>query len=85
MQVRGEPVALTPSELAILRTLMRRPGRVFTREELVELALTDDYGGTGRTVDTHVTNLRRKIEVDRRNPALITTVFGVGYRFSGCA
>jgi DNA-binding response OmpR family regulator len=84
VHVRGELVNLTPSELAILRTLVRRPGRVFTREELVEVALTDDYDGTGRTVDTHVTNLRRKIEIDRRNPALITTVFGVGYRFSGC-
>lgn len=81
--VRGEPVALTPSEHAILRTLLRHPGRVFTREDLLEVALTDDDGGTGRTIDTHVTNLRRKIEVDRRNPALITTVFGVGYRFPG--
>lgn len=81
--VRGEPVALTRSEFAILRALLRHRGRVLSREELVELALADDWDGTGRTVDTHITNLRRKIELDRHMPTLVTTVFGVGYRLAG--
>ncbi|HEY4642865.1 MAG TPA: response regulator transcription factor [Thermoanaerobaculia bacterium] len=72
--VRGESVALTAAEFRLLETLMRSPGRVFTRDELVE-------GGLDRTVDVHIKNLRRKIEIDRTNPARIVTVFGVGYKF----
>ena len=72
--VRGESVALTAAEFRLLETLMRSPGRVFTRDELVE-------GGLDRTVDVHIKNLRRKIEVDRANPSRIVTVFGTGYKF----
>jgi len=72
--VRGESIDLTAAEFRLLETLMRSPGRVFTRDELVE-------GGLDRTVDVHIKNLRRKIELDRANPARIVTVFGVGYKF----
>ena len=72
--VRGASVSLTAAEFRLLETLMRSPGRVFTRDELVE-------GGLDRTVDVHIKNLRRKLEVDRTNPARIVTVFGVGYKF----
>jgi DNA-binding response OmpR family regulator len=72
--VRGTHVELTAAEFRLLETLMRSPGRVFTRDKLVE-------GGLDRTVDVHIKNLRRKIEIDRANPARIVTVFGVGYKF----
>jgi DNA-binding response OmpR family regulator len=72
--VRGRHVELTAAEFRLLETLMRSPGRVFTRDELVE-------GGLDRTVDVHIKNLRRKLELDRANPARIVTVFGVGYKF----
>jgi two-component system, OmpR family, alkaline phosphatase synthesis response regulator PhoP len=72
--VRGESVTLTAAEFRLLETLMRSPGRVFTRDELVE-------GGLDRTVDVHIKNLRRKLEIDRANPARIVTVFGTGYKF----
>jgi len=72
--VRGETITLTAAEFRLLETLMRAPGRVFTRDELVE-------GGLDRTVDVHIKNLRRKIEVDRANPSRIVTVFGTGYKF----
>lgn len=72
--VRGANVILTAAEFRLLETLMRSPGRVFTRDELVE-------GGLDRTVDVHIKNLRRKIEIDRANPSRIVTVFGTGYKF----
>jgi DNA-binding response OmpR family regulator len=72
--MRGESITLTAAEFRLLETLMRSPGRVFTRDELVE-------GGLDRTVDVHIKNLRRKIEIDRANPSRIVTVFGTGYKF----
>jgi DNA-binding response OmpR family regulator len=79
----GEIVHLTPNEFKILSVLVQHPQRVFTREELVTLSLGDDFDGYDRTVDTHIKNLRMKIEVDPKQPKLILTVFGVGYRFGG--
>lgn len=78
----GETVALTPTEFAILETLMRQPGIPFTRERLITEALGYDYAGYERTVDVHIRNLRRKIEVNPQEPRFILTVFGVGYRFA---
>ena len=78
----GEAVALTPTEFAILETLMRQPGIPFTRERLITEALGYDYAGYERTVDVHIRNLRRKIEVNPQEPHFILTVFGVGYRFA---
>lgn len=79
----GEIVHLTPNEFKILSVLVQHPQRVFAREELVTLSLGDDFDGYDRTVDTHIKNLRMKIEVDPKQPKLILTVFGVGYRFGG--
>lgn len=79
----GEIVHLTPNEFKILSVLVQHPQRVFTREELVTLSLGDDFDGFDRTVDTHIKNLRLKIEQDPKQPKLILTVFGVGYRFGG--
>lgn len=80
--VGNEAVTLTPAEFSLLETFARAPGRVFTRQELVERAFGYDYDGLERTMDAHVMNLRRKIEPDRLQPSYIITVYGVGYKFS---
>ncbi len=78
-RARGIRLALTPSEFRLLEALAHEPGRTFTREELLERAFGPDYEGFDRIVDTHVTNLRRKIagHSERR---VIHTVHGLGYR-----
>ena len=76
----GAPVELTPSEFEILRAMMNAPGRVFSRLQLLEAAQGQAYEGYERTVDTHVKNLRRKIEPDPPNPVYIMTVHGLGYK-----
>ena len=81
VELAGQPVQLTPSEFAILYLMMRNPGRAFSRTQLVEEALGYDYAGLERTVDSHIKNLRRKLDVDPGQPSCIETVFGVGYRF----
>jgi len=81
--LRGQPLELTPTEFALLHTLMVNAGHAFTRAELIEQALGYTYDGLDRTVDSHIKNLRRKIEPDPAAPTLIQTVYGVGYRFRG--
>lgn len=78
--VKGERVDLTPSEFSILQTLIARPGRVFTRMELLDYLQGEAYAAYERTIDVHVKNLRIKIEEDPRNPRYVETVYGVGYR-----
>ncbi|MCX7790724.1 MAG: response regulator transcription factor, partial [Chloroflexaceae bacterium] len=75
-----QPVTLTPSEFTLLSVLMAAPGRVFTREQLLEQLQGNAYEGVERTIDVHIRNLRRKIEPDPAHPRYIETVFGVGYR-----
>lgn len=79
----GLPVSLTPNEYNILMALVKYPQKAFTRDELVYLVLGEDYEGYDRTIDTHVKNLRQKIEPDVRAPRYILTVYGVGYKFGG--
>jgi two-component system alkaline phosphatase synthesis response regulator PhoP len=76
----GQVLDLTPTEFALLRAFMENPNYAFTRGELIERALGYEYEGLDRTVDSHIKNLRRKIEPDVANPTYIETVFGVGYR-----
>ncbi len=76
----GQPIELTPIEFALLQLLMENPGRAFTRQELIEKALHDHFAGSDRTLDSHIKNLRKKIEPDPTNPSYIQTVYGVGYR-----
>jgi DNA-binding response OmpR family regulator len=78
--VAGRPVELTPSEFTLLATLMNRPGRVFSRLELLEQVQGDAYEGYERAIDAHIKNLRAKLEANPRQPRYIETVFGVGYR-----
>ena len=79
--VAEEPVDLTPTEFQLLAALVRQPGRIFTREQLLEAVHGVAFDGYDRSVDSHVKNLRRKIESDPRQPRYIQTVYGVGYRF----
>lgn len=79
----GDPVALTPNEYKILSTLVKYPRKVFTREELINSALGDEYDGFERTIDSHIKNLRGKLEQDTANPRYIKTVRGIGYQFGG--
>jgi two-component system response regulator MtrA len=78
---RGEDVALTATEFRLLLELARRPKQVFTRDLLLELVWNYDYLGDSRLVDVAVQRLRAKIEDDPKEPKLIRTVRGVGYRF----
>jgi two-component system alkaline phosphatase synthesis response regulator PhoP len=80
VQVDGRPVELTPTEFNLLRVMMERSGYVFTRNELINKGLGIDYEGTDRTLDSHIRNLRKKIEPDAKEPRYIQTVYGVGYR-----
>jgi DNA-binding response OmpR family regulator len=79
----GQPVSLTPNEYKILMALVKYPQKAFTREELVFLVLGEDYEGYDRTIDTHIKNLRQKIEPDAKNHKYILTIYGVGYKFGG--
>ena len=78
--VRGTPVQLTPTEWGILVTLATVPGRVYSRFELINKVRGYEFEGYERTVDSHVKNLRRKIEDDPADPQVIVTVLGGGYR-----
>jgi DNA-binding response OmpR family regulator len=82
LRVRGVPVALTAAELRLVETFLRAPGRVFSRDELMQRAFGDRYEGLDRTIDVHIKNLRKKIEEDRANPKRIVTVFGLGYKLA---
>jgi len=79
--INGKAVALTPIEFDLLSVLMRTPGKVFTRSELVERLEESGFSGLERTLNVHIRNLRGKIESEPENPRYIETVFGVGYRF----
>jgi len=79
----GKAINLTPKEYKLLVTMAKHPDKVFTREELIYSVLGEDYDGYDRTIDTHIKNIRQKIEPDPRAPRYILTVHGIGYRFGG--
>jgi DNA-binding response OmpR family regulator len=78
--VRGEPVELTPTEWGILTTLARVPGRVYSRYELINQVRGYEFEGYERTVNSHIKNLRHKVELEDGKPRLLETVLGGGYR-----
>jgi DNA-binding response OmpR family regulator len=80
VSVGGQPISLTPSEFTLLGVLMAAPGRVFTREQLLEQLQGNTYEGVERTIDVHIRNLRKKLEPDPTRPHYVETVFGAGYR-----
>jgi len=79
----GVPTVLTPTEFRILMLLAEKPGRIFSRLQLINMVQGYDFEGYDRTIDAHIKNLRQKIEDDQRNPLFIKTVYGVGYKFAG--
>ncbi len=83
VKVNNEMVNLTPNEFNLLYELAVTPGRVFTREQLIEAVMGIDFDGFDRTIDVHIKNLRKKIEEDTKNPIYIKTVTGIGYKFDG--
>jgi DNA-binding response OmpR family regulator len=82
LTVRDETVDLTPTEFSLLALFMENPGHTYTREELLEKTLGYSYEGSGRTLDSHIRNLRQKIETDPSEPVYIQTVHRIGYRFA---
>jgi two-component system alkaline phosphatase synthesis response regulator PhoP len=80
--VDGQAVSLTPTEFSLLCALAEQPGRALTRQEMIETGLGYHYEGLERTVDSHVKNLRRKLDEAGQAAHLIETVFGVGYRLA---
>jgi two-component system alkaline phosphatase synthesis response regulator PhoP len=81
--LEGNVLELTPTEFDLLKVLMEQRGHAFTRMELVEKGLGYSFEGMDRTIDSHIKNLRRKIDSNPGQPAYIETVYGVGYRFKG--
>ncbi len=78
--LNGKPLNLTPVEFKLLGTLIKEPGRVFSRAQIIEKALGYDFDGFDRTIDVHILKLRRKLEPDPRHPQYIKTVYGAGYK-----
>jgi two-component system response regulator BaeR len=80
MRFEGRPLPLTATEFRILRLFAESPGRVFTRDDIIRLALGADFEGLDRTVDAHIMNVRRKVRTVGGPTDIIATVFGVGYK-----
>ena len=79
----GEEISLTPIEWKLLSLFSKYPNKVFTRDELIERVFDIDFDGYDRVIDTHIKNLRKKIEDDPKKPKYICTIHGMGYRFGG--
>lgn len=77
----NEELHLTPTEYNIFELLVESPGRAFTREQIIDFALKDEFDGYDRSVDTYIKYLRQKIEPDPKSPQYIVTIYGVGYKF----
>jgi DNA-binding response OmpR family regulator len=82
VSLAGKPLNLTPVEFKLLAVLIKEPGRVFSRAQLIEKALGYDFEGFDRAIDVHILNLRRKLEPDPSHPRYIKTVYGAGYKLS---
>jgi two-component system, OmpR family, alkaline phosphatase synthesis response regulator PhoP len=80
--VAGRRIDLTPTEFQLLATLAAQPGRIFTRSQLLDAVHGVAFESYERAIDTHIKNIRRKVEADPRVPRRVLTVYGVGYRYS---
>jgi len=78
--IDGKPLSLTPIEFKLLGALVKEPGRVFSRAQIIEKALGHDFNGFDRTIDVHILKLRRKLEPDPHHPRFLKTVYGAGYK-----
>ena len=79
-KTENQSVSLTPTEVDRLAVMARNPGRPYSREQLMDLVYDVAYGGYDRAIDSHIKNLRRKIEPEPRQPRYVLTVYGVGYK-----
>lgn len=79
---KGNTISLTPKEYGLLVTMVKYPDKTFTREELISLVMGEDFNGYDRTIDSHIKNIRQKIESDPKNPEYVLTIHGIGYRFN---
>lgn len=79
----GKPIELTPNEYNILFAMIQSPGKLFTRKELIFIALGEGYSSDERMIDSYIKQLRQKLEDDPKHPTLITTAHGLGYKFGG--
>ena len=82
VKISGKVVELTRTEFKLLQALMENAGHTLSREELLEIGMGYAYEGMGRTLDTHIRNLRLKIEPNPKKPSYIHTVYGIGYRLA---
>jgi two-component system, OmpR family, alkaline phosphatase synthesis response regulator PhoP len=78
----GTPIDLTPTEFQLVAALARKPGRIFTRAQLLDALRGGEVEAFDRAIDTHIKNIRRKLEPDSRRPRYILTVYGMGYKFA---
>ena len=83
MLKKGKNISLTPIEWKILSAFTKYPQKVFTRDELITAAFDMDFSGYDRVIDTHIKNLRKKIEDDPKKPIYLCTIHGIGYKFGG--
>ena len=83
IRVHGKELDLTPSEYAILAALARRPGQVLSRAQLLDAARADSLDATDRAIDSHIKNLRRKIDAAAPGLEAIRSIYGLGYRYDG--
>jgi DNA-binding response OmpR family regulator len=81
-ELDGRTIELTPTEFTLLAALARQPGRIFTRSQLLDAVHGIAFESYERAIDTHIKNIRRKLEPDPRRPVHVLTVYGVGYRLA---
>ena len=81
VKLNGKDIPLTATEFKILALLAQNPGRVYSRLQILNAALEESYGGYERSIDTHISNVRHKIEKNPAEPEYIKTVYGLGYKF----
>ncbi|MBS5989027.1 response regulator transcription factor [Anaerococcus hydrogenalis] len=79
----GEEIFLTKNEFQIIKTLFSNPNKIFTREEIIEITFGFDYDAYDRAIDTHIKNIRQKIEDNPKKPSYIKTIYGMGYKSGG--
>lgn len=83
VKIRDEDIELTKTEYEIIELMTQNPHKIYTREELLEKVIDESYDKLDRVIDTHIKNLRKKIEIDSKKPKIIKTVYGVGYKLEG--
>ncbi|MEW9077175.1 response regulator transcription factor [Terrisporobacter glycolicus] len=81
VKIRGKEIELTKTEYEIIDLMTQNPHKIYTREELLDKVIDESYDKLDRVIDTHIKNLRKKIEIDSKKPKIIKTVYGVGYKF----